>query len=90
MKTKMQDSTDRDDQLLLFQTLHLLLKTVQNVLEEDGFLPRKLYLQFDNCVRENKNRFVFGALALLVHWGIFDEVEVGFLLVGHTHDDIDQ
>lgn len=28
-----------------------------------------LYLQLDNCVRENKNRFVFGYLAHLVHTG---------------------
>ena len=37
-------------------------------------LPPILYLQFDNCVRENKNRYMFALLALLVEKKIFDKV----------------
>ena len=71
----------------------------------------------DNCVRENKNKYVLGFLAYLVETGVFSEVkcigillvtyviyycgrstytgcffkiELGFLMVGHTHEDIDQ
>ncbi len=37
-------------------------------------LPDKLYVQLDNCGRENKNQFVLAFLALLVQEGIFKEV----------------
>lgn len=36
-------------------------------------LPPILYLQFDNCVRENKNRYMFALLALLVEKKIFEK-----------------
>lgn len=39
----------------------------------DYDLTPVLYLQFDNCVRENKNRFMFALLlALLVEEDIFE------------------
>lgn len=53
-------------------------------------VPPKLYMQLDNCTRENKNRFFFAYVESLVQWNVFDEVEVGFLPIGHTHEDIDQ
>ena len=53
-------------------------------------LPQALYLQLDNTSCENKNQIVFGYLSLLVEIGIFQKVKVGFLLVGNTHDHIDQ
>lgn len=53
-------------------------------------LPWKAFIRFDNCIRENKNRFVFSYLEFLVTIGLFDEVEASFLPVGHTHCDIDQ
>lgn len=49
-----------------------------------------LYLQVDNCTRENKNTFLFCYMECLVAWGVFQEVFVSFLPVGHTHTDIDQ
>ena len=52
-------------------------------------LPRTLLLQLDNCGSENKNRYVFAYLSLLVAKGVFDMVQLGFLMVGHTHEDID-
>ena len=55
-----------------------------------GDLPEVLYLQLDNTSQENKNQVVFGYLSMLVELGIFKKVKVGFLLVGHTHDHIDQ
>lgn len=53
-------------------------------------IPPKLCIQVDNCTRENKNRFFFAYIESLVRWKLFHEVEVGFLPVGHTHEDIDQ
>lgn len=52
-------------------------------------LPPKLCLQFDNC-GENKNKFMFSYLSLLVEMHQFEEIEVNFLIVGHTHTTIDQ
>jgi hypothetical protein len=43
----------------------------------------------DNAAGDNKNRFVFCFWSLLVAKAIFREVYVNFMLVGHTHDDID-
>ena len=53
-------------------------------------LPPVLYIQLDNTARENKNSTVFGYLSMLVDQGLFRKVKVNFLLVGHTHDHIDQ
>jgi len=70
----------------IVETIHRFL----NELAQKGPLAKTLYLQLDNCIRENKNRFLFAYLESLVHWGVFDDVIVGFLPVGHTHEDIDQ
>jgi hypothetical protein len=48
-----------------------------------------LNVQMDNAAGDNKNRFVFCFWSLFVAKGIFREVYVNFMLVGHTHDDID-
>ena len=52
-------------------------------------LPPILNVQMDNAVSDNKNRYVFCFWSLLVAKCIFREVYVNFMLVGHTHDDID-
>ena len=54
-----------------------------------GFLPRKLYFQGDNA-SINKCKPLFAFCHRLVELGIFDEIYLGYLLVGHTHEDIDQ
>jgi len=38
------------------------------------YLPDILYLQLDNCYRENKNQYMFSFLAILVHLEIFKKV----------------
>jgi hypothetical protein len=52
-------------------------------------LPPTLHVQLDNCAKDNKCRYVFCFLSLLVTKGIFKQVFVSFLMVGHTHYDID-
>jgi hypothetical protein len=52
-------------------------------------LPPILYVQLDNCWKDNKSRYVFCFWSMLVAKGIFEEVFVSFLLVGHMHEDID-
>ena len=44
----------------------------------------------DNTTRDSKNHYLLGFCAMLLNEGIFQEVEVHFLPVGHTHTDIDQ
>ena len=57
---------------------------------EEGKLPANLYLQLDNCTRENKNRYLFSYLEILVKIGVFLTVQVSFLPIGHTNEDIDE
>lgn len=70
-----------------------IVEAIHRVVDEIskcGRLPRTLFLQLDNCTRENKNKFLMAYIEFLVHKKAFDTVEVGFLPVGHTHTDIDQ
>lgn len=55
-----------------------------------GPVPRQLFVQLDNCTRENKNRYFLAYMKFLVSRQVFDQIEVGFLPVGHTREDIDQ
>ena len=52
-------------------------------------LPPVLNLQLDNATGDNKNQFVFAFCSLLTYHGVFQEVYINFLIVGHMHDDID-
>src|SRR5579875_34557 len=61
-----------------------------DVKRRKGVLPPTLRIQADNCTRENKNVYMFALCAMLVGIGFFQEVQLCFLLVGHTHEDIDQ
>ena len=64
---------------------------IQKILTEwEGKLPRTLYLQLNNTARENKNQVLIAYLSMLVEKKVFKKVKLGFLLVGHTHDQIDQ
>ncbi|XP_070557873.1 uncharacterized protein [Ptychodera flava] len=49
-----------------------------------------LFTQLDNCYRENKNRYMLSLAHVLVQYKVFDMVDLHFLPVGHTHEDIDQ
>ena len=66
------------------------MRTLQSVEEADGYLPPVLYLQFDNCFRENKNGYVMAMLTWLVERKVFKHIELSFLPVGHTHNEADQ
>ena len=71
-------------------TIECLWRTLKHVERSRGVLPRKLYLQFDNSGRENRNTQVFSMLSWWVKRGAFKEIEIGFLPVGHTHNEPDQ
>lgn len=69
-------------------TLNSVAETIMRNYPERS-MPETLFIQFDNCWRDNKNRYVFAFLALMVALSIVKVVEVSFLMVGHTHEDID-
>ena len=52
-------------------------------------LPRKLYLQLDNLSKDNKNKYLMAFFSLLTAQDVFEEIQAGFLLVRHMHEDID-
>ena len=65
--------------------LHPTHRGIQMAAEKKGGnLPPVLYLQLDNCWRENKNTTMFGYLSWLVHMRYFLKICVGFLLVGYV------
>lgn len=70
------------------ETLYRMIKREEEA--RDGKLPDTLYLQLDNCIRENKNTYVITFLAWLIERGVFKQIKVSFLPVGHTHFENDQ
>jgi hypothetical protein len=55
---------------------------------ENGTLPQLLYLQLDNGP-DNKSKQSLAFLAYLVEQKIFHCIKVSYLMVGHTHENID-
>ncbi len=55
--------------------------------------PKPLFelflLQMDNYVKDNKNRYLLSFLSLLIARDVFENVKLGFLVVSHTHENID-
>ena len=71
-------------------SLHQAILREQQLRDEEGRPhPDVLYLQMDN-VNTNKSKLLFAYLSWLVDKNIFKKVKVNFLLVGHTHENIDQ
>jgi hypothetical protein len=44
----------------------------------------------DNCVKDNNNHHLLAFLSLFIAYEVFKEVHLGFIVVGHTHEDIDE
>ncbi|XP_062621696.1 uncharacterized protein LOC134283269 [Saccostrea cucullata] len=68
-------------------TLSILLSVFYSLRDS---MPNVLYLQMDNCARENKNRYLLAFFCFLVEVGLFRKIKISFLMVGHTHEDVDQ
>jgi len=73
-------------------TLECVMRTLSKINNNSGSerQPRVFYLQLDNCSGSNKNKFMLAWAQSLVDVGVFDEIVLSFLMVGHTHEDIDQ
>lgn len=71
-------------------TLHQAIVNEQQRRKDEGRpMPEVLYIQMDN-VNSNKSKLLFAYLAVLLLNKVFKKVKVNFLLVGHTHENIDQ
>jgi hypothetical protein len=62
----------------------LVRRVLLQVLDKKGKLPKVLFLQMDNCWRENKNCIMWSYLSWLVEIGVFQKVHAGFLIVGYV------
>ena len=72
-------------------SIECIQRTLKWVEEVRGKLPPRLYLQLDNCPRENKNSYLINYMVTLAERGLFKEgIEIAFLPVGHTHNEVDQ
>jgi len=70
-------------------TCEVIHRTLMKLKETRKVWPKTLMLQLDNTTAENKNHTVMAYCAWLVATGVFECVQVRFLMVGHTHEDID-
>jgi len=50
---------------------------------------KKIVIPMDNCVKDNKNQHLLAFLSLLMVRDVFEKVKLGFLVICHTHEDID-
>ena len=72
------------------QVITLVMNIICDVKRKKGSLPPTLRIQADDITRENKNVYMFAMCAALVGLGFSKEIHLCFLIMGHTHEDIDQ
>jgi hypothetical protein len=44
----------------------------------------------DNYMKDDKKQQLLAFLSLLIVRDVFEKVKIGFLVIGHTHEDIDE
>jgi hypothetical protein len=71
-------------------TIEIVHRVLRATLEAEGGLPPVLHLQLDNTANQCKSHWLVGCLSLLVATGVFEQVTMAYLPVGHTIDEIDQ
>ena len=72
------------------KTVSILFDVLIFVQEKLEKLPKRLFVETDNCSRDLKNQFVLSFYWILVDIGIFEEIIVSHMPVGHTHGEVDQ
>ena len=73
------------------EVLAQVLDQVQDICTEQGRpVPSHLVVMSDNTVAQAKNSYAVNFLAYLVGRGKFRSANLFFLMVGHTHEDVDQ
>ena len=80
----------KNDSNALLHAVHLtVLRTQADRSAKGTLFPEVFYLQLDN-VATNKNHHLIAYASFLVMTGVFKKVKIGFLIPGHTHENIDQ
>jgi len=69
-------------------TIEVLWRTLNKIEAEQGFLPPILHLQLDNA-SDNKSKQFLAFNAYLVENCVFHVVKLSYLIVAHTHEDVD-
>lgn len=69
---------------------HVLDIAVEHLKSRNRVLPANLHIQADNTCRETRNQQTLMWAASLISRGVFRSVSIGYMVVGHTHIDIDQ
>lgn len=65
--------------------LTVMLDAIIRRLRQRSYFPSKLFVQLDNTCRENKNQYVLCFFAAMVQLGLFEEIQVGFVMVAWAH-----
>jgi hypothetical protein len=68
--------------------MHEIERRIDYCIANDKPFPRVLFLQIDGG-SENTSKVFYALCEYLVREGVFDDIEVARLPVGHTHEDID-
>lgn len=66
-----------------------MISMLHHFLGHHSFGEINLHLHADNCVGQNKNRYVMSYLMWRVLTGLHQEIKISFLLVGHTKFSLD-
>ena len=61
-------------------TINVLLKVLTDLCSSADSLPKVLYLQLDNCFRENKNKYLFSFCSLLIQRKVFEKVSYRIII----------
>ena len=80
------DDCVADGSNVVIECIHRSLTKLKKKLGED--MPMTWYLQMDSAT-VNKSRWTMCYVTHCVASGVVGDVELHFLMVGHTHEDID-
>jgi hypothetical protein len=70
-------------------TVEVVHRTLLKLAKTRKVWPKFFRLQLDNTTSDCKNHTVMAYMAWLEATGVFEVTTIAFLLVGHTHEDID-
>jgi hypothetical protein len=84
------DNSPSDSNVTITVLLDVLNRALNHRKEKGLKMPEVLYLQLDNCGRENKNQYLLAIEHYLCYIGVFAKIKMSFLQAGHTHEDCDQ